>query len=484
MADALFRHADPLDPADPSWRLRRQWAVLKSGDEGPPGWSSLDLNDRLYLTHHPETPITHISTGNSGCVLVGTVVEPLGNGADIPGMLEAADIDTHHGRVALLHGLAGIYVLIWHTRERVRIYTDPGALMATYYGQGRAVSTPSLLPGLQRDSELDSEYRFNTVDDWYPGDLTPYVGVKALLANHVLDVQTGESSRFWPTEPPPTIDRAAGVEAATEILRRMARSYLDSGPCLFSLTGGQDSRVSLAAVRPWIDEVEFFTIRGPGIKKCDIEYAQRLAIDFDLNHRFVDNEESPPWLTEAHTEISAGMQPHGATSVLGACRYLASPNYIHVSGALGAITKSMFWPNRHPRTVKVSALAREFLSDAPLLRSALARWMDSLAPDLPAPLVYNLMYLEQRGGRWQSVSELGSNLFYRPATLFASRELFEVVNGLPVRDQYGGRLLYDFTRALWPELLSVPYCRPTAKFNTYLPKRLRVAVKRALGKRT
>lgn len=479
-----MRYARQLDVGQQEFlRFRRQWAILEEGDVLPDGWPTIHLSQGLQLTHHPEASIFRSMTPTEPVIiLIGTVVQPLGRGADVNPLINSADLIDHRARVRLLHSLGGIYVLVCAEVDRVLVYTDPGGLMAVYYGDGRAASTPTLLPGLRRDLELDEKYRFRGSDDWYPGDLCPYVGVKALLANHVLELPSARIERFWPLQAPERIEKPASVEAVCEILRGMARGYLDSGPSLYSLTGGQDSRVNLAAVRPWVQEVEFFTIRGPHIKQCDVEHAAALANRFALNHRFVDNEDPPVWLRELYSETCAGLETRGGSSVLGACQHLASDEYIHVSGALGAITKSMFWPSKRPKTVEISALASEFVSRSDVLVDALGRWRDSLDPGLPAPMVYNLMYLEQRGGRWQSVSELGSNLFYRPATLFSSRELFEQVCGMPIQDQYGGGLLFDFTRKMWPDLLEIPYCPVTANLGTYIPKRMRVGMKRILGR--
>ena len=484
VTDPGLRHARSLHPEQiPSLRLRRQWAILEPGDPAPDGWPAVRLSQGLVLVYHPETSImSSMTPGQWGSILIGTAVQPLGRGGDVRPLLENPDLRASEARTSLLHSLGGMYVLIYFNADGVLIHTDPGALMAVYYGDGRAASTPALLPDLRRDVELDMRYRFSGSDDWYPGDLCPYVGVKALLANHVLDLASGQIERFWPTQVPVSVDKTTGVGAICEILRGMARGYLDAGPCVYSLTGGQDSRVNLAAVRSWVEEIEFFTIRGSHIKPCDVKYAGELANRFGLDHRFVDNEDAPGWLRELHSELCAGMETRGASSVLGACRHLASSEYTHVSGALGAITKSMFWPSKRPTNVEVSALASEFLSRSDVLMTALERWRDSIDPSLPATMVYNLMYLEQRGGRWQSVSELGSNLFYRPATLFSSRQLFEYVCAVPTEDQYGGSLLFDFTRSMWPDLLDVPYCRVTANYGTYLPKWVRVGIKRILGR--
>jgi len=68
-----------------------------------------------------------------------------------------------------------------------------------------------------------------------------------------------------------------------------------------------------------------------------------------------------------------------------------------------------------------------------------------------------------------------------PGDTVLQSQLFEYVCAVPTEDQYGGSLLFDFTRNMWPDLLEVPYCRVTANHGTYLPKWVRVGIKRILG---
>lgn len=476
--DQWIHGLDPLVEARTSeYRLRRQWAIVDRHESFPHAWPSLSLNDRFALRYHPDTRV-ETSASPGGATLIGTAVSTASD-TDLKGQLSAMGAATPAERNEFLRRLSGTYVLILPSPRRIWVYTDPAAMMQVFHRGARVASSPTLLGHLERDLELDAEYAFGGDNDWYPGTLTPFLGVSVLLANHRLEVTSGHSERFWPTVEMPPTDPETGTEALGELLRCTVERLVDVGPVLCSLTGGKDSRVNLAALRDAREKVQFFTIGGLEIAKCDSEAPAILSERFGLNHRSVGSVATPGWILDLYDEMTGGMALGGRRAVAGAAATIAGPNLIHLNGNLGALAKSFFWPSRDPSSVRLSTLTKEFSSRPPRIRAGVADWLASV-PELPPTTVYNLMYLEQRGGRWMGIGETASSLFYDSFTPFSSREVFETICGLPTRTQYGGTLLVDLVRNLWPELLSVPYCRSRRNWSTFVPRTLKNRAKQAL----
>ncbi len=486
-AGSPIDHAEPFDERDQRLRLRRQWALLPADSPAPEGWTRTPLGANKALFTHPDT--RHVSaSGAAGALhLLGLAVSPRRPSLDLESALrECLEIESpEEAVVKLLHELAGTYALV-----RVQgqgegathfLYTDPAAMMGIYHAQGLAASTPTLLPGLVRDEALDREFPFGGANDWYPGSLTPYLGVRALIANHRLCLESGEAERFWPDRAPEPRSKSEGLAEIAELMRGTVTGLLARGPVLCSLTGGRDSRVSLAAAREHVREIGFFTLRGPSVKPCDLEYSAELARRFGLVRHVIDVPEAPGWLVDWYDELTAGMAGGARRDIVGACRLIAGRELIHLNGNLGAITKSFFWPSPNPGRLETRALAKEFATKSPRILDAVREWQSTL-PELPPVVGYNLMYFEQRGGRWMGIGETGSSLFYESANVFASRQVFEAVTGVPHADQHGGTLLVDLVREMWPELLEVPYCRVTRNWGTYLPKGFKELVKQMLGR--
>jgi hypothetical protein len=443
-------------------------------------WPSLDLGDAFRLHHHPETRVVYPagwrSTAPPGAVALGITLSPSVTTEEMPQRLaglaaaDAAQIE------CFLHDLCGTYVLLVPGGGTVELYTDPAGMMTVFRGHGRVASSPTLLGPLRRDVGLDLEFPFGPDNDWYPGALTPFEGVTAVPANHVLDIGSGRLRRFWPTAQPRRVTSEEGIERLTHLLQTLSARLLEVAPVACSLTGGKDSRLNLAALREHHDRVEYFTVDGAGVKRCDLEIPAELARRFGLDHRFVHGAEPEPWLLNLYDEMTAGLSIGGGRGIAAATSTIASPVHVHLNGNLGAMLKSFFWPSPRPRRFTRRALSKEFVHTSPRVEAAIDDWVQSL-PDLAPTTVYNLMYLEQRGGRWAAVGETASNVFYESVTLLNSREVVETICGLPVDVQYGGSLLVDLVRRLWPELLEVPYCRARRNWSTYVPRSVKWRLK-------
>lgn len=488
-----LRHAQALEPATAhALRLRRQWMIVPPSileGEDLPGtrvndhsttppavWTRVTLLSGHTLFHHPDTRVSQIVDGDGGIVTIGVVVTTRREPALAEQLHRLVDADDATVAGELRH-FAGTYVVIRHRRDRLQLYTDPAGMMQVFRKGQVVASTPALLPPLSRDEELDRAFPFGADNDWYPGTLTPFRDVRAVPANHVLTLPDGTQERFWPTTQPDACSAVDGTQHLAQLLRRITRAVIETGPVLCSLTGGKDSRVNLAALGEHASQVEFFTVTGPGVRACDVRIAQTLAEQRDLDHRFVDNVTAEPWVVALYDEMTSEMVVGGRRDVVGAATALAGPDYIHLNGNLGALAKSFFWHSRNPSSVRTRTLAKEFTHRPEPIRDAIATWLRS-TPPLDPTTIYNLMYLEQRGGRWMGIGEAASNLFYDSFTPFCSREVFETICGLPTATQYGGRLLVDLVAVLAPDLSAVEYCPSPRNWSTHLPRRLKNQLKR------
>ncbi|MDQ8201098.1 hypothetical protein QEH56_23230 [Pelagicoccus enzymogenes] len=378
--------------------------------------------------------------------------------------------------------LAGYYVVVFSINGTDHILTDPGGMMGVYYKDGEASSSINLLKDVRRDSTITDSFHFRDTDDWYTGSTTPFVHVKYLLANHVLNLETNKVQRFWPTFDCGEISHHEGVQRCCEILKHAANKYVEMGEVLVSLTGGRDSRVNLASMVDHSKSITTFTLSSPKIKNCDIEIPKSLAALTKVNHLVIPIEENDIDTLNLYDEISGGLAIGARREVASTCKQLSDKNYIHISGNLGAITKSFFWHNKNPKSVKVSALLKEFIAKPPCIIDGANEWLKTVPTGLRPTFVYNLMYLEQRGGRWMGPGENASSLFYQPTSLFCSRRLTEIACSMPTQTQVGGQLLEDLASALWPEVGEHSYCKNTRGVTSFIPRGLKNFAKKKLAR--
>lgn len=259
------------------------------------------------------------------------------------------------------------------------------------------------------------------------------------------------------------------------------RNLCGEGPVVMSLTGGRDSRVNLASVASSGLRLPSFTIRSRWLSNAEEATIGQLLRRVSIPHAFADYHDSPEWLLRLYDEMTAGLSLGARRETIGTCAPFAGPRVVHLNGNLGAIFLAFYWPNSRPTAVRVKDLASEFIQRPPCIIDGLSRWLATV-PDMPAHDVYNLMYLEQRGGRWMGVGERASELLYDSYPPFCSRSVFGALRALPLKWQRGGRMLEALVRHLCPELAEVPFHSGTSIVARTLPKRLKVVANRILGR--
>ncbi len=460
-------------------RFRRQWVLTRDSSSAPPHFQNVRLSGGWFLCTHPHAAIRTIQLGPRSTIVIGAAsrddrVGPLVHEPEVAG--DNAD------PLDFIRRLAGVYSVLVDDGQNVTVYTDPGGLANVFYSDTAIASSPGLLGRLERDTDLDAQYVFQGTDNWYPGSLTPYRGIKVLMANHGIVAGNHQPSRFWPTS------QAVGDLAPSDAIERMCmtmrigiRNLAAGHPLLVSITGGRDSRINLAAIMADQVPCNAFTLISPSFGRREVELVRTLVSASGVEHRFLTNVDAPAWMLELYDEISAGLSTGARRSTIGSFAKLAGERQVHVNGNLGAIFKSFYWPSRQPAGVTIHDLAKEFVQRPPRIMGGLQEWLDSL-PKLAPTVILNLMYLEQRGGRWMGIGERASQLLYDSYTPFCSRQVFETLNRLPLEWQWGGRCMSALVDHMAPRLAGVPYCSGTSLWKRAIPKPLKVLARKCVGR--
>lgn len=477
--DFNFKYATPLSKEFQSqYRFRRQWVLLKIDDKFQFNWVTHKMNGGMVLYTHPDTRVAKISDeeNNCGIIILGLAVDSQDLERNAIDRFCIVDSTNHQNVVKNLNYLTGTYTVIRYYNDEIYFYTDPAAMMGVYYSDQRVASSPSLIPESIRDNRMNDKFPFGKPDDWYPGSLCPFGNIKSLLANHCLDFKNKTIKRYWPIHEFEKVSSKDGIEQISSIFNVSMNNLNKIGHILCSLTGGKDSRVNLSAVKNIREQIEFFTIVSDKMNSDDYNLPKRMKESFEINHQFVPFIKAETWLFDLYDEIGAGMAIGSRREIIGACKEIAGSNYIHLNGNLGALAKSFYWPSKNPKSIDEYVLVKEFVNRPPQILNAIHEWFSSIG-DLPPAIVYNLLYLEQRAGKWMGPGENCSNLFYESFTPFNNRIIFEIISGMPLDFQYGGKILVSLVEEMWPELLKIPYCRNTRNWSKFIPVRIKNYVK-------
>ncbi|NLP02668.1 MAG: hypothetical protein GX089_09255 [Fibrobacter sp.] len=244
---------------------RRQYVIAVEPVEELYGWDCMKIN-RYYLYAHPDLEVNCFAH----FVLIGNIYNyetPEKNNGDI-----LVDIVKHGGGrrelFSIMKKYAGCYAL-FIASDKPMIFHDARGLREIFYctGENRIVcgSQPNLIAEYSRplithrtDQVLLDFYKNFARDSQWVGDETPYMGIKHLLPNHSLDINSRKVFRYWPDEPVRKLKVRDSVERSCSFLKGIMKSVVNRQSTAMAVTAGNDSRILLAASRELIKDIYFF----------------------------------------------------------------------------------------------------------------------------------------------------------------------------------------------------------------------------------
>lgn len=443
-----------------------------------------DINNARYAFHleaHPEFgifPIRDASRTEIGLVLGfpidleqrRVVTESITMSDAMPTAIDAA-------AGCIGDRLGGRYLLFLNMNGKVRIYPDGAAQLPCIYMPENGIAGATAYALL---SEEDYEGRFRhdlyatldiENDGWFPGGLTAHEGVERLLPNHFLDLGNWTQTRYWPVQ---NIERTGcpqkNIEEIAQIVRIQIEALINSPwKVAQALTAGQDTRIMLACVRPYIDAIEFVTIAGSRVRDTDTVISKRIAGDLGLNHNVLAR-------AVADEDTVARYMRRGGHCVGGPNRLIhpslkdLRQSHVFVGGASGEIGRAFFWNGGDGRETPLDGhlmVGRMGLPAVAELQDRLGVWLEGLQEVDPL-IALDLAYIEQRVGPWGGAQMFSDPTFIRHNPLGNTR-ILKLMLSLPDDWKRHNRLTHELIGRFWPELLRYPF-NSQGFFSDFLSK--------------
>lgn len=373
-----------------------------------------------------------------------------------------SELDWVHGRFLILYQRSG---------ESLRAVHDATGMRPAFHPRGGGlVASHASLAGVNTDAShsLHHGNKFGL-----RGRQTSFSDVVLLVPNHMLDVDSGEVTRYYPRERLPEVAAAEAVEEAVDVLVAAIGGVLHRfrGRVHASLTAGLDSRTTLAVARDGVADMRFFTYfraDDQDTDSTDRAVASALAADLCLDHRTIDLRSLLPELGRPLKalldENSHYRHIHGAA---WSYRLLfADSDGVHLRSNLSEIARGFYSHrcDKPPRTAEelaelYSSFSRHMSdADRTATRAAFAEYYEVTRFDEAAELrdARDLLYWEHRMGTWHSALVLESDIAFQTLSVFNCRKVLEVLMAPPLHERRAGTLFYGILRAAWPELLRYP----------------------------
>ena len=234
---------------------------------------------------------------NKTYILVGHAYDPIDMIADENEILKRLAEQANKGAFQrFFNQLTGIFTLICITEESVYLVGDATCMQTTFYGllqNHLVISSHTNLIGDLYNLEWDSyvkeltHYRFfKLLGNSLPGDITQFKEVKRIVPNHYIQFnnQSITIKRFY-TPRGKQLEKTQIVKQAGELLHsNLALITQKWQKPAISMTGGCDSKTTLACAKGLYDRFSYFSYISSDAEKVDADAAKAICKVLGLDH--------------------------------------------------------------------------------------------------------------------------------------------------------------------------------------------------------
>lgn len=197
--------------------------------------------------------------------------------------------------------IGGRFAIIIGTGNKIEVFNDATAMRSVYYTtdhQNFVASHFNLLKDNVHTETFQLARKYGAIDFTY--DRSPALNIRAIMPNFKLDFKSKELNRFFPREN--NKYKKLDVEERYQLFERLWKVQVDYfiskfEDIAFSLTGGNDSRISLSMLKEHKDKIRMFTYASvtntedvsDKFEKShdnDRRILEQMKNNLDLNHEF------------------------------------------------------------------------------------------------------------------------------------------------------------------------------------------------------
>jgi hypothetical protein len=464
-----------------------QYVLGPRGAISRPGWMHYSLPHGFTLSAHPLLPVSQVAGESRALTLIGYVLDATDPHADDASILTRLleSCASVHTLIESSANLGGRWLLAAACDDGFYLLTDAlGLRQALYYAptDGRGVWAMSQaglaidLLGLAVDEQakqfLDSYVvRARRPEYYWPGMRTPVCGVRHLLPNHVLNLVTGQMTRYWPGGKLPELSLSEAVERVTTLIPNLVRAAAARFDLALSITAGVDSRLVLAAARSVSDRVACVTLRQARMadNSEDLVIPTRLLGRLGLVHEVVrapgGMSADFSWLFKRSVFQAHDHYGPDAEALLG--RFGRRKVALTGSGAeVGRCAFRAQFPFSDLRRITAADLAWLEGMRHPYAIECFQEWLEDVG-DGGAVKLLDLFEWEQGQGNWLAMTQLEFDIAWRDIfTPYNCRSVLTTM--LSVDEKFrrapGYKLFASATEKLWKDVLSEPI-NPSKRSN-------------------
>lgn len=448
----------------------------------PEGWSKLPLaNSGWIFAYDPsETPVfAPVTTGNQWvmvyglCLYAGTDEREMTPEQRLAESVSSGEQDF----LDLLDLLGGRYVVLVGDDSGFKLYQDATGMRSVFFSPNKylVASHAHLLNDVaEHEERTPAQGSENFLRSW---ERTPFIGLDALLPNHSLSLPEFKVTRFYPRQENKYIEWTL-EDRISEFQRLWKRQWQSLGQfdldIIMSLTGGTDSRTSLALLSNHMDTIKTFTYTVSKPSKSGWAASvlkDRVIVDqikncLNLNHTYITNDELEK---TGQSHLSSvidknSISVHGKWLLPHYLNNFPGENVLHIRGNVYAIFKAPWRRRKDKDTLAVLRKQYDVLTSASEtseskecrdqhFQDSIRRW--EYENDLMGFHRLELLYWEIRLGRWASEIYNETDVAFNSMEPVNVRELLEISMSFSMEDKKNQYFQTELINISYP-LLNFP----------------------------
>lgn len=445
-------------------------------------WNEYKVDDMIFFVHPQQLFYTY-TDGNNSIVMVGHAYDPIHMIVSEDDILKILIQGNERDFFEEICSLTGIYTIIWKKDGEWKLLGDASGMQTAFYtvNNGKIhISSHSNLIGDLLGLEIDpyikrlSSYKFyKLMGDCLPGDLTQFSDIKRVVPNHYVRFNGSMKVVRFHTPEVKNISYNNVVDRVSTILHNSMKMISEKWdkPAI-SLTGGCDSKTTLACTNGLYDKFMCFSYVSSEEEKVDAEAAHRICKAVfngdDSHHNIytIPKDDSAFNDIEEQREIlyynCGSLRRNNNNDVRKRCFFARINDFdVEVKSWASEIGRAYYSKRfnrkkfpKQPNPRACTTIYKLFLHDRKLVRdtdNAFAEYLNKYSLNSKSIPWTEQFFWEFRTSSWQGLAITGEHRYSFDITIpYNNCELLELLLSVPLEDRISDKLYDDIRTKMNP----------------------------------
>lgn len=375
--------------------------------------------------------------------------------------------------------IAGRYVIIIYDGDNLKIYPDATASRTTYYSLKSNIisSHVHLINDVIPHHFNDDTDKLNLLGITW--DLSPYEDIKSIIPNMYVNITTSEKVRFFPRK----YNKYKNYSLQSKLKfmeiswEKLLNYYISNyKQTVLSLTGGEDSRFSLAMSKKFLPEIELFTYTVEEgvdfdnelfkrVTSMDKKIVDQILSDIHLNHQYIYFDNKRPLYEELRTTLEKNRIVNHLPFLIPYYKKLFKPReeVIHLRSSIFGLARAHYDISK--RKSSIEEINKSFLYSFNKFKDIIEAeniqidkvfdyGIDSLQykSNLYDYHLLDIYFWESRIGRWMPETINESDLFFDTLNTFNARAFIDLSLSFNYIERKKGLLFQELINRNYPIL--------------------------------